>query len=141
MTTDVTLEQLEAKRDELTALIAQFRAQPPRRRLQYSVDHELQPGERYAGLLLGADGTPGQHLVLLPGLPGKDLAWPDAQAWAASVGGELPTRREQSLLFANLKGEFEAACYWSSEPHETNGSYAWLRAPGPSRPQISRLIL
>ena len=85
---------------------------------------ELQPGERYAGLILDADGTPSYHLVLLPG-EGEELEWRDAKDWATKAGGELPTRREQSLLFANLKSEFQSAWYWSSEEHESDGSYAW----------------
>ena len=34
-------------------------------------------------------------------------------------------RREQSLLYANLKSEFEEAWYWSCEEHASDGSYAW----------------
>jgi hypothetical protein len=71
---------------------------------------ELQPGERYAGMILGKDGDPSYHLVLLPGQQ-DDITWEKAMEWAAKQGGEyvsnLPTRREQSLLFANLKEEFE----------------------------------
>jgi hypothetical protein len=85
---------------------------------------ELQPGERYAGLVLGADGMPSHHLVLLPG-DADDITWPNAKAWAAGLGGELPTRQEQSLLFANLKGEFKREWYWSGQEHEEYGSGAW----------------
>ena len=84
---------------------------------------ELQPGERYAGLLLNEDGTPSHHVVLRPG-DVDDLTWPAAVEWAKQAGGELPSRREQSLLFANAKSAFEEAWYWSGEEHE-NGSYAW----------------
>jgi hypothetical protein len=84
---------------------------------------ELQPGERYAGLLLNEDGTPSHHVVLLPG-DADDVTWPAAVEWAKQAGGELPSRREQSLLFANAKSAFEEAWYWSGEEHE-NGSYAW----------------
>ena len=86
----------------------------------------LQPGERYAGLLLDAEGQPSHHLVLLPPIAGR-LTWSGAKDAAAAAGGELPTRSEQSLLFANLKGEFEDAWYWSSEEYEGNGSYAWYQ--------------
>ena len=85
---------------------------------------ELQPGERYAGVLLDDVGLVSHHLVLLPGDAAK-ITWPDACTWAAKAGGELPTRREQSLLFANLKGEFQPRWYWSGEAYEHDGSYAW----------------
>lgn len=81
----------------------------------------LKPGEQYAGILLGKDDQPDHHIILLPGDVEKN--WDEAKAWAASIGGELPQRREQSLLFANLKAEFESAWYWSSE---ANGDgWAW----------------
>jgi hypothetical protein len=85
---------------------------------------ELQPGERYAGFLLDDAGLVSHHLVLLPGEAEK-VTWTDACAWAAKAGGELPTRREQSLLFANLKGEFQPRWYWSGEAYEEDGSFAW----------------
>jgi hypothetical protein len=42
---------------------------------------QLAAGERYAGLMLGADGAPSHHLVLLPG--NTKAAWDAAKAWAA----------------------------------------------------------
>lgn len=82
----------------------------------------LQPGERYAGLLLDDKGNPSHHLILLPG-DADDSTWNNAQTWATEQGGELPTRREQSLLFANLKGEFQPAWYWSCEAN--GNASAW----------------
>jgi len=85
---------------------------------------EIGLGEHYAGIILGADGAPSHHLILMPGDDGA-LNWADAKASALSIGGELPTRREQSLLFANLREQFKADWYWSSEP---NGSgWAWCQ--------------
>lgn len=81
----------------------------------------LQSGEHYAGQVLNQDGTPSHYLILLPGHVQKP--WDDAMKWAASIGGELPTRNEQALLYANLKGKFEASWYWSSEQY-SEGS-AW----------------
>ena len=51
--------------------------------------------------------------------------WDAAKAWAATAGGELPTRQEQALLYANLKAEFKPAWYWSSEQHASDSSFAW----------------
>lgn len=85
----------------------------------------LKPGELYAGILLGQNGEPDQHIILLPGE--QPLNWEGATAWAKSIGGCLPTRREQPLLFANLKDQFKKDWYWSSETHSTHTSLAWYQ--------------
>ena len=79
-------------------------------------------GGIYAGIIRGVAGAPDQHLVLLPG-DADDVDWDAAVAFAASVGGELPTRAEQALLFANLKDQFKPRWYWSSE--QAGPSHAW----------------
>jgi|SRR5450830_1223853 len=81
-------------------------------------------GELYAGILLGKDGAPDQHIFLLPG-EAESIKWQAAKEWAESVGGDLPTRREQSLLFANLKEAFQPRWYWSGEQHAATSDYAW----------------
>jgi hypothetical protein len=86
----------------------------------------LNKGEHYAGVVIGADGLPSHHLVLMP----DDLGiytWNAASAWAAKAGGDLPTRQEQALLFANLKGKFEQRAYWSNEQHAAYADYAWYQ--------------
>lgn len=84
----------------------------------------LADGEAYAGLILNEDGTPAHHVILLAG-DGGNLTFKQAQKFAADAGGELPTRREQSLLFANCKPHFKADWYWSGE---LDGSeYAWCQ--------------
>ena len=79
-------------------------------------------GGIYAGISRGVDGAPDQHLVLLPS-EAVDVDWEAACAFATSVGGELPTRAEQALLFANLKDQFEPRWHWSSE--QAGPSHAW----------------
>lgn len=86
----------------------------------------LADGEIYAGLILNDDGTPSHHLVLLPGDHDDDI-WQNAVDWAASIGGELPTRRELSLLFANCKDHFEHDWYWTRERHASDASCAWYQ--------------
>jgi len=86
----------------------------------------LAEGERYAGILLSKDGAPDCHLVLLPADPGK-MEWSAAKDWAASIGGELPTRREQALLYANLPEEFERTWYWSNEQRAEYSLSAWVQ--------------
>jgi len=86
----------------------------------------LEAGEQYAGLVLDTEtGQPLHHLILLATRPDKRLAWQAAKDWAASVGGELPTRQEQALLYANCKRHLNPARYWSSEQYEHDASYAW----------------
>ena len=85
----------------------------------------LADGERYAGLILNAEGTPTHHLILLPG--SIKANWNDAMKFAADLGGELPTRQEQALLYANCKDGFDPAWYWSSETHASYSGYAWVQ--------------
>lgn len=85
----------------------------------------LQPGERYAGAVLNDDGSIKHHLVLMAGRPAKQLAWQAAMNWAAEVGGQLPDRQEQALLFANCEPHLEAAWHWSSQVLEIDPSCAW----------------
>lgn len=85
---------------------------------------ELKEGEFYAGILLGKDGEPDQHVVLLPG-QANDVTFKQAQQSAVDMGGDLPTRREQSLLFANLKEQFEERWYWSGTQHADASVFAW----------------
>jgi hypothetical protein len=87
----------------------------------------LKDGEIYAGLILGEEGQPDYHLALLPAKPENRLNWSNALAWAASVGGDLPTRNEQSLLFANCKVHFVANWYWSNAQDAANPGYAWVQ--------------
>lgn len=123
----ITLEHIEAEHSRIAALIEQFKTQP--RAAEYHIDAAtipLAPGERFAGPILNDDGTLSHYAILLPG-DAEDLDWATAKAWAAERGGELPTRREQSLLFANLKDEFEDAWYWSGEAHQENSGWAWYQ--------------
>lgn len=90
------------------------------------IKENIKPGETYAGLILGKNGERDYHLVLLAGEV-ADVTFAKAGEWAKKVGGELPTRREQSLLFANCKEEFQPRWYWSSERHASYSDYAWCQ--------------
>lgn len=127
--TTLTLEAIQAKQDELAELIAKFKVQTsaptgPTTLVVPEAYIELQPGERYAGAVIDGDGLISHHLVLLPG-QADSVNWQAAKAWAAERGATLPNRQEQALLYANLKGCFEANWYWSCEVHEDDGAYAW----------------
>ncbi len=86
---------------------------------------ELQPGERYAGAALDDTGHVLHHTILLPQRPADRAPWQEQMDWAASVGGDLPSRQEQSLLFANCRSALPGAWCWSNETHAEDASYAW----------------
>jgi len=85
----------------------------------------LNKDELLAGLVM-EDSKPHYWLILLPG-DHEDTTWQVAVDWAKSIGGELPTRREQSLLFANGKQHFERDWYWSGELYASEPSCAWCQ--------------
>jgi formylglycine-generating enzyme required for sulfatase activity len=122
----ITLDDVIARQQQLAAMIEAFKTTHGEVQILVVPEAcvELRPGERYAGLVLDDEGKPSHHLVLLPDRA-EEVTWDAAVDFAKNAGGELPTRREQSLLYANLKQHFEPAWYWSGEQHEGNGSYAW----------------
>ena len=122
----ITLADIEAAHQQVSEMIATFKAQAPRTVRIAQAEIELQPGELYTGLILGGEGVPSHYLILLPG-DADNVTWDQAKAFAAKAGGELPTRREQSLLFANLKDQFEQRWYWSCEQHAAHDDDAWLQ--------------
>jgi hypothetical protein len=89
----------------------------------------LKEGEQYAGIILGKNGEQSHHLILLPGKI-ENTDWQKSLDWAKSVGGELPTRREQALLYANLKEQFKPEWYWSCEQRAAGPDYAWVQVFG-----------
>jgi hypothetical protein len=86
----------------------------------------LKDGELYAGIILGKGAEPDYHLILLPG-QATDINWADSKKWAEKAGGELPTRREGAVLFANLPEEFEKRYYWTSEQRADYSDCAWVQ--------------
>ncbi len=122
----ITLETIKTEHAKVAEMIALFEAQSMSTTLRLqAIEINLNPGEHYAGLIVGKDGEPSYHLVLMTEAPTDDMNWKTATEWAANIGGSLPTRREQSLLFANLKDQFEDRCYWSGEQHASDAGYAW----------------
>ena len=129
--TTITLESIKAEHAKLADLIAAFEKQQEPSALYFpEATINLAPGEHYAGITTGKDGEPSYHLVLLPG-QADDITWEKAMEWASKQGGDsvtsLPTRREQALLYANLKEEFEERAYWSCEAHESESGWAWCQ--------------
>lgn len=124
----ITLESIKQKQDEVSAMIAAFESYAVEKISYPAITLDLQPGEKNAGIVLGKDGDLDYFLILLP--DGKDdINWKNANTWAKQQGGEkeagLPTRREQAVLFGNLKEEFGQGYYWSSEQHASHSDSAW----------------
>ncbi len=124
---NITLEQLKTDYAALGEKIVTFE-----QRLKYPDEFiitgriiKLNPGEQYAGTIF-MQSDPYYDLILLPG-DKDDGNWQDAMAWAKEQGGELPTRSEQSMLFANLKDEFKAGWYWSNETPASHEGSAWCQ--------------
>jgi len=118
----ITLEEVKAKQSKMIEQLQQ------QKRQYIEIDEctiVLEPGERYAGAVLDEDGQHQHHLVLLADRPDKKLTWQDAMAWADTVGGALPTRQEQALLYANCKPHLQPVWHWSCESDEEDASYAW----------------
>ena len=88
------------------------------------VQFEIHLDELYVGVILGKDEHQSHHLILLPG-EARRVNWETAHQWAQDSGGDLPSRRELALLFANRRECFQDRWYWSSEKHPANSLYAW----------------
>lgn len=93
-----------------------------------TIPFPLADGEVYAGLSRNHDTGAWHHLVLLPATTDKILTWQEAIDWARSVGGELPTRDESALLYANVRDLLDQDhWYWTSTPHASEPSWAWYQ--------------
>jgi hypothetical protein len=122
----VTLEKIEEQHLKIGKMIEELKAASVTIFGLPEIEIELKHGEHYAGIELGKNGEPSRHLILLPE-EAEGLTWSEAKEWAKKNGGELPTRRQQSLLFANLKEQFKEAWYWSGEEHASGSGYAWYQ--------------
>jgi hypothetical protein len=85
----------------------------------------LNEGEIYIGLIGDATGE-AYHLVLLPG-DNDDATHQEQLGWAKSIGGDLPNRIEQAMLWANHRDQFQKDWYWSNETHHNDSSWAWFQ--------------
>ena len=86
-------------------------------------------GGEVMGVMAGQDGKPDYLLIDLGVEPTADVTWQEAIAWAKSVGGELPTRREQSVMFGNRReGQYQKTWYWSCEQVAGDERSAWIQS-------------
>ena len=89
---------------------------------------ELNEGEIYVGAIIKPDGT-GHHAILLPG-DNDDASWDDQMEWAKSIGGDLPDRVEQALMYKSLPDQFKDDWYWSNTQHSGVSDCAWFQGFG-----------
>lgn len=81
---------------------------------------ELKEGEIYVGRINDT------AVILLPG-DNDDATWEASTKWAKSIGGNLPNRIEQAMLWANHRDQFKKDWYWSNETHHSASGYAWYQ--------------
>lgn len=82
-------------------------------------------GEVYIGAIGDKNGD-FYHVILLPG-DNDDASWREQLDWAKSIGGDLPTRVEQAMMWADHRDQFEKDWYWSNEEYERISGYAWYQ--------------
>lgn len=87
---------------------------------------DLNEGEFWAGIYIDPEDKKTHHVILLPNEL-ESANHKTATDWAESIGGALPDRCEQSLLYAFLKKQFKEDWYWSSEQHASLSQYAWCQ--------------
>ena len=90
----------------------------------------LAEGETYIGAIGDKNGDV-YHLILLSAYNAPADHATQIE-WAKSVGGDLPTKLEGAMLFANARNQFEREAYWTNEtfvdlddPEDT--AYAWYQ--------------
>lgn len=85
----------------------------------------LSEGEIYIGAIGDKNGDV-HHVILMPGDNGE-ATFADALQWAKSIGGDLPTKTEQSMLWEGHRDQFKKKLYWSNETHHEHSGYAWVQ--------------
>jgi hypothetical protein len=86
---------------------------------------DLAEGEIYLSGFIDAEGRI-THTILLPG-DIDDGTWHNAKEWAASIGGELPTRVELAVAYEKLRDQFQRDWYWSNQTDEDDSASAWCQ--------------
>ena len=127
--TMITIDKIKEEHAKVAKMIATFEANQ-KIALAYPITLSLptlKEGEKYLGVIISADGTKRDHIILLPESK-KGINWKDAMEWAKSIGGDLPNRCESALLFATMKDQFKEEWYWTNEQHADYSGYAWMQS-------------
>lgn len=98
---------------------------------------QLNPGEKFVGVIVSSDGKYHHALILLPG-EAEPADWQTQMDWATSIGGDLPDRVESALLFATLRDEFKPEWYWTKDQPAADGGYAWMQHFGVGNQRYDR---
>jgi hypothetical protein len=122
----ITIDAIKTEHAKLAEMIQAFEKQAALTYQLPAATIVLQPGERYAGIIVNQPGAANYHLILLDG-DQESITWTNAKEWVKKIGWALPTRREQALLYANLKEEFEGAWYWSDAQPAARPASAWCQ--------------
>ncbi|MDE1179450.1 DUF1566 domain-containing protein [Paraburkholderia sp.] len=85
----------------------------------------LAEGEIYIGAIGDKNGD-FHHVVLLPG-DNDDATFEKQLEWAKSIGGDLPNRIEQVMLWDGFRDQFKGDYYWSNETHHRESGWAWFQ--------------
>ncbi len=83
----------------------------------------INPGEIYVGCY-SLDGKTLIHFFILPG-DNDDDTYEAQMEWAKSIGGDLPNRIEQAMLWVGHRNRFKQDWYWSNEIHHSESDWAW----------------
>ncbi len=124
----ITLDEIKSQQSKVSEMIAAFEAQAAIA-INYPITinfPKLNIGEKYVGAVISADSSKRHHVILMPDEQ-DEINWTDAMEWAQKLGGSLPNRVEQALLFATMKDQFKAEAYWSNTQHAANSVYAWYQ--------------
>ncbi len=124
----VTLDEIKSQQDKLQSMIARYESgKLIESALPISVSMpDLNDGEKWVGCIISANGLKAEHIVLRPG-QSEPANWQSQMAWAESIGGHLPDRCEQAMLYKFMKDEFKEEAYWSCETHANNAGWAWFQ--------------
>lgn len=123
------------------ATLPQWASSLPDMTKELWLQQTLKPGERYGGLLLGRNGEPDQHLIVIGST--AQLNYSDACKWAAISGGVIPSVRELLHLYLNVPDVFndeKKAQFWTRdvapEPRnhsdmggKKNEAFRWVVSP------------
>ena len=85
----------------------------------------LNEDETYIGAIGDQNGDV-YHVILLPG-DNDDSNWQAAMDWAKSIGGDLPNRIEQAMLFSTFRDQFQKDWYWSNTTVNGYAASAWFQ--------------
>ena len=120
------IEEIKDAQAKLNKLVEDILSKPVTEFALPETAIDLKYGEHYAGIVIGKEGAKSYHLILV-GEEINNANWQPALDWAKSIGADLPSRREQALLYANLKEQFTKKHYWSGETYDVDSGFAWIK--------------